>query len=320
MATSSASQNSTVAILSAVAASFFFSFNDMAIKFLSGDYALHQVVLVRSLVGMTLLLVFILPFQGGLAVLKTKRLPIHLLRGFCVVVANMTFFLGLAAMPLADAVAVFFVAPLIITALSVFFLGETVGPRRWLAVGVGMLGVLVMLRPGQGSFQVAALLPLIAACAYALIHILTRKIGGTERAITMIFYIQLTFILVSAAIGLALGNGRFAGWDDPSLDFMFRAWSWPGTDDYVIFLLIGAASTGGGYFISQAYRLGEAALIAPFEYVAMLLAIFWGVAVFGTLPDGIAWIGIALIVGSGVFVFWREALVQRRVSARLPLR
>ncbi len=320
MATSSASQNSTIAILSAVAASFFFSFNDMAIKFLSGDYALHQVVLVRSLVGMTLLLVFILPFQGGLAVLKTKRLPIHLLRGFCVVVANMTFFLGLAAMPLADAVAVFFVAPLIITALSVFFLGETVGPRRWLAVGVGMLGVLVMLRPGQGSFQVAALLPLIAACAYALIHILTRKIGGTERAITMIFYIQLTFILVSAAIGLALGNGRFAGWDDPSLDFMFRAWSWPGTDDYVIFLLIGAASTGGGYFISQAYRLGEAALIAPFEYVAMLLAIFWGVAVFGTLPDGIAWIGIALIVGSGVFVFWREALVQRRVSARLPLR
>ena len=123
-------QSNLIGISCAVGAGIFFSFNDMSIKFLSGDYALHQVVLIRSTLGMLFLLLFLLPFDGGLSALKTKRLGMHLFRGLCVVFANMTFFLGLAAMPLADAVAIFFVAPLIITVFSVIFLREVVGPRR----------------------------------------------------------------------------------------------------------------------------------------------------------------------------------------------
>ncbi len=320
MSPNAAPQNNVIGVLSAVIASFFFSFNDMAIKLLSGDYALHQVVLLRSAIGMILLLAIIVPLQGGFEVLKTKRFSIHLVRGLCVVFANMTFFLGLAALPLADAVAIFFIAPLIITAFSVVMLGEKVGPRRWIAVLVGLLGVIVMVRPGSGSFQIAALLPLAAAFAYATLHILTRKIGGTERAVTMIFYIQLTFIIVSAFMGLSVGDGRFGGHGDASLDFLLRGWSWPATGDYLIFALIGAASTGGGYFISQAYRLAEAGLAAPFEYVAMPLAIIWGVIVFGEWPDTIAWIGIALIVGAGLYIFWRETVVESRLASRIPQR
>ena len=104
----------------------------------------------------------------------------HLLRGMCVVIANMTFFLALTAMPLADAVAIFFVSPLVITLFSVIFLKETVGPHRWLAVGMGLIGVVVMMRPASSSFQAVALLPLISAVAYASLHVLTRKIGDTE--------------------------------------------------------------------------------------------------------------------------------------------
>ena len=304
--------------MSALAATLFFSVNDSSIKFLSGDYALHQVVLVRSTIGMLLLLALIFALHRNFSVLRTQRLGMHLIRGACVVIANMTFFLGLAAMPLASAVAIFFIAPLIITAFSVIFLGESAGPRRWIAVGIGFAGVLVMVRPGGDGFQVAALLPLVAAFAYACLHVLTRKIGGTERALTMIFYIQLTFIIISTLMWLAVGDGRFGGSGDPSLDFLFRKWGAPQQSDYIIFLLIGFASTGGGFFISQAYRLAEAGLAAPFEYVAMPLAIFWGVVIFDEWPDRTAWLGISLIIGAGVYVFWREAMQERRRITRIP--
>ena len=307
-----------IGVLSAVGAAFFFSINDVAIKFLSGDYALHQVVLIRSMIGMTFLLVFIFPREGGLMLFRTRRLGAHFLRAMCVVFANFCFFMALAAMPLADVVAIFFVSPLIITALSVLLLGEHVGPRRWLAVGIGLFGVLIMLRPGTSAFQLAALLPLAAACGYALLHMMTRRIRETERAATMTFYVQLVFIFVSLSIGLAVGNGRFAGSGDPSLEFFFRQWVRPDPGDYLIFLLLGACSTGGAYLISQAYRLCEAGLAAPFEYIALPLAIFWGVVVFGEWPDAVSWFGISLIIVGGLYMFWREALSPHGSLARGP--
>lgn len=183
-------------IFSAIGGSLVFSVNDVAIKFLSGDYALHQVVLIRSLIGLAMMICLVLPFQGGFAALRTSRPGTHLLRALCVVASNLFYFLGLAAMPLADAVAVFFVAPLMITALSVLLLGEHVGPRRWVAVGLGLAGVMVMLRPGPTTFHAAALLPLASALFYALMHILTRRMGTAERAVTMAFYVQVSFIFV----------------------------------------------------------------------------------------------------------------------------
>lgn len=309
-----------IGISSALGASFFFSFNDMAIKFLSGDYALHQVVLIRSLIGMVVLMAVIVPLEGGFGILRTKRLGLHIFRGMCVVVANMTFFLGLAALPLADAVAIFFISPLVITVFSVIFLGETVGPHRWIAVGMGLAGVIIMMRPGSDTFQLAALLPLIAAVAYAGLHITTRKMSSTEKAGTMTFYIQVVFIAVSLSMGLVIGDGRFAGSNDPSLDFLLRAWTWPAMGDYGVLVMIGVASTFGGYLISQAYRLCEAGLAAPFEYVAMAMAVFWGYMVFGQLPDAVAWLGISLIVGGGLFMLWRETVHNAKKEKIRPAR
>jgi drug/metabolite transporter (DMT)-like permease len=294
-------------IASVLAAVVLFSLSDMAIKLLSGGYALHQVVLIRSLIGMAVLLAVIVPFQGGYGGLKTGRLAMHLLRGACVVTANMSFFAALASMPLADAVAIFFVAPMLITAFSVVMLGEKVGPRRWISVLIGLLGVIVMLRPGTDAFRLVSLLPLVAATAYALLHILTRKIGGTERAVTMAFYIQLTFIVVSGSMGLMFGHGQFAGSGNASIEFLFRAWVWPAAADWPLLIMIGVSTAFAAVLISQAYRLCEAALVAPFEYAAMPIAVFWGVVVFGEWPDSVAWIGIALIVGGGLYMFWREA-------------
>ena len=291
---------------SALAATCFFSVNDTSIKFLSGDYALHQIVLIRSLVGFGLLTGLVIPLRGEWHRLRTRKLHLHLARSCCVILSNFFYFLGLAALPIATSAALFFIAPLLITALSVPLLGEKVGPRRWAAVGVGLVGVVVMLRPGMAAFQPAMILPLLAAFCYAMLHMMTRRMGGTESAVAMTFYNQASFVLFCTVVGLVLGTGRFAGHDDASLDFLTRAWSWPAPRDWPILALTGLASMAGGIFISQAYRSCEAGLIAPFEYVSMPLAIVAGLLVFHEWPDAVAWLGIALICGSGLYIVWRE--------------
>jgi drug/metabolite transporter (DMT)-like permease len=310
---------STIGMAAAIAASLAFSLNDVGIKFMSGDYPLHQIVLTRASVGLLFTLGFFMRLEGGLVNIRTQRLGLHIIRGLCVVLANMLFFLGLAAIPLAEASAIFFVSPVIITLFSVIFLGEIVGRLRWLAVFAGLAGTLIMLRPGLGTFQYAALYSIGSAVCYATLHIFTRKLGATEKASTLAFYIQLMFVFVSAAVGLAIGDGRYSGTGDPSLDFLFRAWVMPTTVDWLIMIGIGFASATGGYMISQAYRNCEAAVIAPFEYVSLIMAIIWGMTVFDEWPDAIAWVGMTLILVGGMLVFWRENVARRVVAAERPL-
>ena len=291
--------------------------NDVAMKFLAGDYALHEIVLFRSFVGLALTVVIMAPLLGGFHLLKTRRPGMHVLRASCVIFANMTFFLGLAALPLAEAVALFFISPFVISIFSVLFLGETVGPRRWAAIATGMVGVLIVLRPGTEAFQMAALFPIAAAFGYAGLHIFTRAMRGTENAVSMVFYIQLVFLALCLVLGLTIGDGKFADAvaGDPSLEFLLRAWSWPEAVDLALFCLIGAFASIGGYFISQAYRLGEAAMVAPFEYLALPLSILWGVLIFGEWPDVWAWAGIVLIAGAGLYTMWRENRQALRTQA-----
>lgn len=287
-----------------------FTTNDVGIKFLSGDYALHQIVLIRSLIGTAVFLAVIMPLSGGWKVLRTRRLPLHLARGFCVVIANMSYFLAIAAIPLADAVALVFASPILLSLGSILFLGEKVGPWRWAAIVLGFAGVIVMLRPGSSGFEAASLLALLAACFYASLHLLTRYMRDTESAATMAFYIQVVFIATSGVIGLALGHGAFAGDAHPSVAFLLRGWVVPAVGDWWILGLIGAGSILGGFLISQAYRLAEAAFAAPFEYVAMPMAVLWGVVIFGDWPDIRAWAGMGLIVAAGLLMLWRETRTQ----------
>jgi drug/metabolite transporter (DMT)-like permease len=144
--------------------------------------------------------------------------------------------------------------------------------------------------------------------------------GATESAATMTFYIQLTFVAVSLLAWFVMGDGRYAGSGSVSLEFLLRPWIIPATADYWLLVLIGIASTAGGFLISQAYRLCEAGLAAPFEYIAMPLSILWGLAVFGEWPDLTAWIGIGLILAAGLYMAWREALTGRPLASRRPRR
>jgi drug/metabolite transporter (DMT)-like permease len=301
-------------ILFAIGGTLIFSINDVSIKFLSGGYALHQVILIRAIVAMAFILAVIHWSERGWSQIVTRRPRTHFLRVGIVMLSNVTYFTGLAVMPLADAVAVAYVSPIVITLLSILFLGERVGPRRWAAVIIGMVGVVVMLRPGSGVIQPAALLVLISAMLYAAGNLLARHMGGTESAMTLSLYVQLGFIAVSIAMGLAVGDGRLAS-EEGILAFLFRPWIWPPVADWPIFLATGLSVGIGGMMVTQAYRTTEAGLIAPFEYVGMPMAILWGLLVFGTFPDAVSWLGIALICGSGLYVIWRETVRKRESNA-----
>jgi len=278
-------------VLFILAAMFAISVNDATIKALSGDYPLHQMIFVRSAIALVFSFVF-LRLEGGLALLRTRMPGLHALRALLIVFANMAFFAGLAVLPLADATALFFVAPLLITLLSIPVLGEPVGPRRLAALVAGFAGVLVMASADRaapatdGSPAWAFALPIVAATAYAGMQVLTRKLGVSTRASAMAIYIQLAFLLVAALFFLVAGDGRFAGSTaNPALAFLLREWVWPARPDWPLFVLIGLGGGIIGYCLSQAYRLGEAATIASYEYVALPLAIFWGWAIWGGAAD-----------------------------------
>jgi len=303
---------------------FCISINDLLIKQLSGNYPLHQIVFARSGIGI-LFSLMIVQYEGGWHILRTKNPWLHTTRGVLIVIANMTFFVALAVMPLADATALFFAAPLFITLLSIPILGERVGPLRLSAVAVGFAGVIIMQRPWADSdtlnvSRIVLLLPVLSALTYALNQLLTRKLGVSSKASAMSVYIQAMFILVSAGFFVVAGDGRFAeGSQNASIVFLLRAWVWPAGPDMWVFVGLGLNATVIGYSLSQAYRLADAATIAPFEYVGLPLAVFWGWSIFGDLPVVEVWIGILLILGAGLFVFLRERQ-KARIVARAPAR
>ena len=300
-------------VVAALCGSMIFSINDTSIKLLSSDYPLHEVILIRSIIGLAFLLTLVRLREGSLSVLKTNRKGLHFLRMLVVLVSNVTYFLGIAAMPIADAVAIAFVAPVLITLLSTVVLKEKVGPHRIAAVFIGLAGTLVLMRPGQEAFSTAAILILLSAFCYAISQLMARSMRGTETIYRLSFYMQFGFLITSALVGLVIGDGKFAGSDNASLAFLFREWHVPALGDLPIFLASGMAVGVGGLLMAHAYRTLEAATVAPFEYAAIPMAILWGATIFGTYPDGIALLGMTMIVGSGLYTVWRETLKKKKI-------
>lgn len=229
-----------------------------------------------------------------------QRIGLQLLRGVLLVCSTFTFFLAVKFMPLADALALAFISPLVVTALSPFLLGEKVGVRRFSAVGVGFLGALIIIRPGTGMMHWAAFLALGAGCTYALYVVMTRKLAGSAPPIVTLVYGALFGALVtSSALPMA--------WKAPTP----AEWAWMAA--------IGGCAACSHYLIIRAYEGAPASLLQPFTYVEIVMATILGFTWFGDFPDRWTWIGIAILVASGSYISIRERqLAIRRQETVAP--
>ena len=288
-----------------VAGVFVFSIQDVIIKWFSGKYPVNEIVFIRSCIAIIPILL-IAHLEGGLHLLRTRHHFTHIIRCFFMFCAYISFYLSMAALPLAETVSIFFSTPIFITIFSVIALGEKVEISGWIAVVVGFIGVIIMLRPGSNMFDPAALLALFTAVLYAVASILTRRLGKTDTGISMAFYLTVMYLIFSAIFTLILNNSAVEPNTHPSFAFLFREWRIPAQEDLILLITIGFISAAGFYCLSQAYRLAQPSVIAPFEYIAVPLGVIWGYLFFKDSLGYQSVIGMMLIVGSGLYIFGRK--------------
>lgn len=291
--------NSVRGILYLALGVFVFSLQDAIIKKVSGSYALTEVVCIRSLIAMPILLALVQHEVGWRAIFSSKIWPL-MLRSLILFVAYIAYYMAFPAMPLADAVALYFTVPLFVTALAGPFLKEPTHRQVWMAVIAGFIGVMIMLQPGQGLFEPAALLSLLAAATYALSMIMARQLGLTQAASVMVFYVNITFLGGSIATALLLFGIGIVDAAHPSLSFLVRPWVWPQAQDLLLMSACGVISTAGMLLLTGAYRVAKASLVTPFEYTGILWAPLWGFLFFNETPRLTTVIGAALIIGAGL--------------------
>jgi len=302
-------------ILSLTAGVSIFSIQDAVIKHLSGQYPVHQIVFLRSLTSLVLLLAFVALSEGTRG-LRSGRLALHGLRGLALFAAYMAYYLGLASMSIAEAVALFFTAPFFVAALSNLVIGEPVGPRRWAAIIVGFSGVIIVLRPSTALFEPSACLPILAALSYAVSALLARRLGSTDSSGTMALSAAAFYAVASGLLALAVAPLGAAPDGHASLRFLLLPWTSPTAEDLGLMVLCGVIAALGSFFLAQGYRLAEANTVVPFEYVALPWGVLWGWLFFDNLPDRATLAGGAVIVASGLYILHRERRRRAATHAR----
>ena len=289
-------------ILALVLGIAIFSIQDVILKLLSGDYPLHQAMVIRSLTALPFHLAIVWYFDGRLSTITTPGWWKMLTRGLLNFVAYTAYYLGLAYLPLPDTIALFFTSPLFITLTAVLILGERVSLLTSLAVAAGFAGVLLIVKPGAEGFDLAALLPILGALGYALSMVVARSLGKTESAAAMAFWGNVCFLFCALALSAVYGSGAFAGASHPSLAFLTRGWVSPPASDLLLMASCGFIAAVGLTLLTYAYRIAPSASVAPFEYSFMFWGVLWGWIFWDSIPDTLAWVGIAVIIVAGMVV------------------
>jgi drug/metabolite transporter (DMT)-like permease len=278
-----------------LASTVFLGASDVTAKYLSTTLPSIEIAWIRFLVFAMIMVPAMLP-GSPLFALRTGHPGLQAMRGVALLLSSLFFISGLRFLPIAEASATGFVAPLFVTALSIVFLGESVGVRRWLATAVGLIGVLIILRPGSSAFHPAAFFPIVSALAWACTLIMTRIMSGREHAITIMTYSSIVGVCVLSAL----------------VPFVWVAPSW---HDILFGVLIGVASTAGQWIVVLAFRYADASVLAPFSYTQLVWVSLLGSVVFGEVPDVWTVTGAAFIVASGLYTAHRERIRRSQLSA-----
>jgi drug/metabolite transporter (DMT)-like permease len=246
-----------------------------------------QIVWARMAFGAVMTLPFALQI-GGARALVPDRPAMHALRAALLIGATAFFFQALRTLPIADALAIFFVQPLVITMFSPLILGESVGWRRWAAVAVGFVGVLIIIRPGFQAFDVGMAYALLAGASLAFYMLMTRRISGQAHAMVTTFQTSLLGGAMMTALVLVLG------------------WQGVTPAQWAMLVGVGLVATVGHFLIVKAYDNAEASLLAPLGYTEMIMAVVLGWAFFGDFPDGWTFVGVGILIASAIYISMRE--------------
>jgi drug/metabolite transporter (DMT)-like permease len=293
-AASAPAQDTLRAILFMALAINLFPFMNVAAKFLSADYSTVQVVWARYTGHLLFVMAMFMPARG-FSLFKASRPGVHVVRSVLMFVSTVCFFSALRWIEVPTASAINFTSPLIVTAMAAPILGEVVGVRRWVAVGVGFAGALIIIRPWGAEAHWAMLLVMGTAFSYATYQIFTRKFAAADPPETSITYISFVGALISTL----------------ALPFF---WELPHSlVDAALFGLLGLIGGLGHYFVIRAFQLGEASVLAPFNYGQLVMAIVLSYLVFATFPDAWTFVGAAIIIASGLYITYRES--ARKASA-----
>lgn len=264
---------------------FFFSIMDSMAKELSRHLPTFQVIWARYIFQLLFSLAILAPHLRRLLVTRYPKLQIT--RSAFLFGGTLCFFLGLKYMKIADVTAIFEAAPLIITVMAAVVLGEHVGPRRWIAVGIGLIGALIIIQPGGDSFDWVNFLPLMAATFFAAYAISTRFLGNEENPTTSFLYTALVGSLIASLI----------------VPFV---WETPSGINWIMMIMLGAIGGIAHYLLVQAFTIGEASFLAPLGYVSLGFNATWGFLFFNEVPAPNVWLGAVLIISAGLFVWWKE--------------
>jgi drug/metabolite transporter (DMT)-like permease len=271
---------------------FLFCCNDALGKWLLGTYSLWQMLVIRSLAAMLILAPFL--WREGRAVLAAPRPGLQIARVLLSVADSLMFFFAVTYLPLADTVTFYLAAPIYVTAMSALFLKEHVGWRRWSAVVVGFIGVVIALRPSTAMFTLPALVGLAGGVAFAVFNIVTRVLRGTS-----------DIVMVSGQFGaMLLVSGAVAPF----------AWTAPSALDFGLLMLLGVVAMLAFVCVNRSLRLAPASVVVPYQYTMIVWAVGLGWLVFGDVPDGFTLTGATIIVGAGLYILWREQVVARRAA------
>jgi len=279
-----------------LASTVFLGTSDVTAKYLSATLPSIEIAWIRFVAFALIMVPAMLP-GSPLYALHTDRRGLQLMRGVALLGSSLFFISGLRFLPIAEASATGFVSPLFVTALSILFLSERVGVRRWLATAVGLIGVLIILRPGSGAFHPAAVFPLVSALAWACTLIMTRMMSGRDRAITTMTYSSIAGVCVLSAL----------------VPFV---WVTPSWHDILFGIFIGIASTAGQWIVVLAFRYADASVLAPFSYTQLLWVSILGFVIFGEIPDIWTVVGAVFIVASGLYTAHRERVRHLQLSVQ----
>jgi S-adenosylmethionine uptake transporter len=287
------------------------SLQSVAVKWIGGSYSVLEIVTFRSLVALPITILFF-RLEGKKGLPSTNQHKLEYVRGLFLFLSYTTFMMGLAALPLASVESIRFSAPLMITILSVFMLGEKVELQRWLALIVGFAGILLIVRPGSTDFNEGSLFVLISVLFYAFTVILTRKLKASDSSATMAYFSSWVYLIAAFIFSpLAAAVGEIPN-AHPSIAFLFHAWTTPMVLDFFIMSGLGLVWATWAYFMTRAYSTAQASVIAPFEYASLPISILWGFLIWHEIPAGMTIAGAMLTLLSGMYILRQE---QRSAAA-----